>query len=166
MKTHAANSITIQAGAVIIVVLWFAGSAHAQIECIPVRGDAEVILTSLPEPGGTLAVGTVDYKLGKQVRVAEATISVREVSPPSETGAVHTLSTMFHDFLDGDSLTWEASTILSPSDTEGEFHLNERIQLVDATGVYAGRSGFGVGSGGVSFVEFAAQISAKAWLCE
>ena len=145
-------------------MLFGSASTMAQSDCQKMAAEAGLQLIAAPAPGVTLAVGGVTYLIDDQPRLANVTVSVVDMRPPTDDGTLHVTAQMYHDFMDGDSLTWRGDVVLSP-EAPGEYRLNERAHLVASTGTLTGLEALGTGHGHVSMNNFTANIGAKGWLC-
>lgn len=146
------------------LILLCSQAAIAQPNCIQMKGEASLQLVAIPVPGATFALGGITYYLDDQPRFANAMVKIIDMQPPTEDGTIHITAQMFHDFMNGDTLTWQGKSILS-LESPGEFRLNERLHLIAGTGSFEGIDAIATGHGHISMNDFTASISAKGWLC-
>ena len=153
--------------ACIILPLQYSSSVQADNPCMKVYISAEVQLirelTVAPDPIGFGDVKYV-YEDGSMGN-ALATLFLAEPLKYTEDGTIHVTINASHDFGNADSIVWKIDQVHTPTTIPGEYTLNERINIIDGTGIYADSFGRGTAHGGSSFITFGGFIEGKARVC-
>jgi len=145
------------------------GGAQAgiDVECKSITAEAQVILirppTAGPEPVG---LGVVAYNIDGEMQFADVTAFIPEPIVNLPDGTMNFPLRLFHDFGQGDSITWRAEVVLTPTATPGIFTLSEGTHIIGGTGQFLGIFGKGNGYGTASFIDFQVMINADGLICE
>ena len=148
-----------------IFVLLIAGalatSSEAAADCVKDTADAQL---SILGPFGPI-VGTVNFVIGGVPAVASVTINI--LAPPTvgEDGTLHSTSSLYYNFGNGNTLTGESKGVLSPTETPGVYQNNQDLSYTGGTGTYQNAYGRFSGHGILSFIDMTGTMSGKGVLC-
>lgn len=150
-----------------IITLGIVSVSWATSSCEPVEVTADMVVVGPLIPGpDPFAVGEISFSLPDGTRGGLATAFL--VAPPKFTddGTIHLTLHAIHDLSNGDSVTWLAKQVHSPTEIPGEFTVNERVTIINGTGIFSEAFGRGTGHGESSLNTFQAHIEAKTRICD
>lgn len=158
--------VSIFSSVLIAYMLMFSSMASAHCECVHFSAAANIQFTGDLIPGPEpIAIGEVTYEFGHSTRQAAVTGFLLEAPKFLEDGSINLNINVFHDFSGGDTITWNLGMVLTPTEIPGEFRLDEKTNIVDGSGVFAGAFSRGTGQGTASFNTFQAQVFVNDTMC-